>query len=682
MQNSWVPKYDSKKKVQEEEQERRKKEASGPSEDFQSDTTALRTPEEETTLDQGDDQGSLDNEDLWGAPNVKRSIPRPTTRQISVDPPESSEMEGWVPPGEKQKSAHARSARIDFTGAVRNDDSSRFKWVPNPSGMFEMSSSSDEEGSVAERVHSRSAPPRASNTSSAFDVASCSDENSSEESNRDSYKERDQTDGGAPRFANAYSAFEVASRSDDSEESSSKNSSVYNAPVRSAPRAATRSSAVFHGSSAYEVASSNNSSNAEMESETDFEERDNVPDLDCKDDAKGSRYFVSASGNGESNKEYDQSPENETDDEDENDRFDDEYDSAAAGLASLTAALHSPTNGTLSDGYGVDQEQPSGFADPVELEEQRPPPPPDPDGKSAPLSRTPRNSKTPLMMAILCILILVTPGAVVAVVFLFILDDGGNDNADRVVESPRQTFSPMTPTILSPALEPAKQPDGGQTKLPVFTPTANQQPVIPPTRAPSVPTSPPTLSPISQTPDALIQLLSSVAADGGASLRDPSSPQYRAMQWIRTGNNIGIYEDRRFLQRYALAALYYSTNGEAWSQTGLWLTAANECDWLSFSEADAPACDSAGNILYMDLAENNLRGPLPPDLALLARTLGKYSIAADPHEKYIVYSKVSSLSYFNLQKLSHYRGIISMGGFQSLTRFSRTCLSWNFQAIR
>ena len=125
------------------------------------------------------------------------------------------------------------------------------------------------------------------------------------------------------------------------------------------------------------------------------------------------------------------------------------------------------------------------------------------------------------------------------------------------------------------------------------------------------------------TSDALLQLLSSVAADGGAALRDPSTPQYRAMQWIRTQDNAGIYEDRRFLQRYALAALYYSTDGEAWSRTGSWLTAANECDWLSFSEFDVPACDSAGNVIYMDLAENNLRGPLPPDLALLARTLGK-----------------------------------------------------------
>jgi hypothetical protein len=541
-QSSWVPKSDPEKKIDEEVEEEEQKEAVWPSEEYQKDQSLLRwseisaanSQEETTSLEQGDDQGSSNNKDSWMPPDVRRSIEakkRKEQKAREMSLVLSSETEGWVPLGEKHKSSHAaelapsRSARIDFTGVVRSD-SSHFKWVPDTSEIFETSSSNDEQGSVTERVHSRSAP--ASNTSSAFDVASSS-ENSSEESNY-SDGERDQVGaaygGGAPRFFNE-----------------------------------------------------------------------------------------------------------ETDDQDESDGFDSEHDPAAAGLASLTAALHSATNGRASHEYGVDQEQPSGLADPEEMEEQRPPPPPAPDGKSAPQSRTPRNSKTPrssrLMKAIVFILILLVPSAVVVIVYLLILDDGGsgNNNADRDVESVEsspQTLSPTTPTILSPPLETPKPPGSDQTKPPVFAPPPTQKPVFPPTRAPTMPTSPPTLLPMSPTSDALIQLLSSVAADGGAALRDRSSPQYRAMQWIRTRDNAGIFEDRIFLQRYALAALYYSTNGEGWIRTGSWLTAANECDWLSFSEFDIPACDSAGNVIYMDLAENNLSGPLPPDLALLARTLGEY----------------------------------------------------------
>jgi hypothetical protein len=120
-----------------------------------------------------------------------------------------------------------------------------------------------------------------------------------------------------------------------------------------------------------------------------------------------------------------------------------------------------------------------------------------------------------------------------------------------------------------------------------------------------------------------MQLISGVSADGGAALRDPSSPQYRAMQWLRTPNNAGIFDDRGYFQRYALAVLYYSTRGESWSLSRFWLTGANECDWY-LEGTGIQTCDADGNIITIALAENNLDGPLPRELALLSRSLGEY----------------------------------------------------------
>jgi hypothetical protein len=117
--------------------------------------------------------------------------------------------------------------------------------------------------------------------------------------------------------------------------------------------------------------------------------------------------------------------------------------------------------------------------------------------------------------------------------------------------------------------------------------------------------------------DVLLKMLTSVSSDGGASLQDPTSPQFNAMEWIRTPVNSGIYTDRRFLARYALATFYYSTHGEKWENSEQWLTQAHECDWFSYN-ADTPSCDEDMNIIEIDLSRNNLRGTLPPELTLLS----------------------------------------------------------------
>ena len=118
-------------------------------------------------------------------------------------------------------------------------------------------------------------------------------------------------------------------------------------------------------------------------------------------------------------------------------------------------------------------------------------------------------------------------------------------------------------------------------------------------------------------PDVLLKMLTSASSDGGASLQDPTSPQFSAMEWIRTPANSGIYTDRRFLSRYALATFYYSTHGEKWENSENWLTQAHECNWFS-DDAGTPSCDDDMNIIEIDLPRNNLRGTLPPELTLLS----------------------------------------------------------------
>ena len=123
--------------------------------------------------------------------------------------------------------------------------------------------------------------------------------------------------------------------------------------------------------------------------------------------------------------------------------------------------------------------------------------------------------------------------------------------------------------------------------------------------------------------DDLITLLSSALSDSGESLKDSSSPQYAALQWLRTPGNNEIYSHQRLFQRYALATLYFSMGGENWDLSGSWLTNTTECEW--FSVGQYPICDTAGFIVEIDLAGNNLRGQLPRDFEVLSNSLGKNS---------------------------------------------------------
>ncbi|CAB9505242.1 LRR receptor-like serine threonine-protein kinase [Seminavis robusta] len=108
---------------------------------------------------------------------------------------------------------------------------------------------------------------------------------------------------------------------------------------------------------------------------------------------------------------------------------------------------------------------------------------------------------------------------------------------------------------------------------------------------------------------------------------DSSSPQSRAASWAIEEDGLSAslpVRDPKLLQRYALAAFYFATGGDSWSQCGRnsagcatsnpWLTAADECTWFSLG------CSNDGVLVEIRFPPdgNRLIGPVPPDVSLLS----------------------------------------------------------------
>lgn len=134
------------------------------------------------------------------------------------------------------------------------------------------------------------------------------------------------------------------------------------------------------------------------------------------------------------------------------------------------------------------------------------------------------------------------------------------------------------------------------------------------------PTTSPTSSPESV---AIQELIESVSLDGGAALQNEASPQSLALEWLvqdSVNRNGTQYEDSRLIQRYALAALYYSTSGDTWRNNAKWLSSEHECEW--FTSATIPVCNE-GRFLRIGLVDNGLVGAVPREIALLSDSLRK-----------------------------------------------------------
>jgi len=123
----------------------------------------------------------------------------------------------------------------------------------------------------------------------------------------------------------------------------------------------------------------------------------------------------------------------------------------------------------------------------------------------------------------------------------------------------------------------------------------------------------------------LVDFLSPYSFDGGVALKTPSSPQNNAMNWLAHNAMIAKYTNAKKIQRYALATLYYSTNGDGWKDRTGWLSDDDECiGWYNKGVSDRTACTSEGSLMQLNLRSNSLKGTLPEEIALLSDSLGMY----------------------------------------------------------
>jgi hypothetical protein len=130
--------------------------------------------------------------------------------------------------------------------------------------------------------------------------------------------------------------------------------------------------------------------------------------------------------------------------------------------------------------------------------------------------------------------------------------------------------------------------------------------------------SPPSSSPTMEIPltrQEVLNAILEVSEDGGAAIAYQGTPQHRAFEWLVDGNEPQQYSSAsRYIQRFALATLYFSTEGDKWTLNEKWLSSDDECLW--FNRANNP-CGALGDIIEVDLSELGLSGVIPEEIGML-----------------------------------------------------------------
>lgn len=145
-------------------------------------------------------------------------------------------------------------------------------------------------------------------------------------------------------------------------------------------------------------------------------------------------------------------------------------------------------------------------------------------------------------------------------------------------------------------------------------------------------------------PDTIEQIVKRTATSNGWTVQD--DVQKKALRWLIDDSckcgRTDCWDDAQYIQRYILATFYYSTNGDKWetcsqpsnirsqqqcrlgdrsqyaNQNGFkWLTCNDECGWGGLSCESGPDGSITDDITRMDMAENNVSGELPEEVAAL-----------------------------------------------------------------
>ncbi|VEU44145.1 unnamed protein product [Pseudo-nitzschia multistriata] len=211
------------------------------------------------------------------------------------------------------------------------------------------------------------------------------------------------------------------------------------------------------------------------------------------------------------------------------------------------------------------------------------------------------------MIILICLFsVLVVAGAIVVVVLwkLGILFDDSTSQPEPNEFSTPTSISPTTTSTQAPSMAPVIRDNPS-----AFAPSQNYS---------SSPINVPLVEESERGTD-LFNLVVDAYPQGRAALQAPDSPQGKALQWLLESTVNGeTFIDERVLQRYVLATIYYSTNGDEWTNNTAWLSELDECEWWSTAEK---VCDEFGRYRKLDLQENNLVGSLPSELVILSNSL-------------------------------------------------------------
>lgn len=159
------------------------------------------------------------------------------------------------------------------------------------------------------------------------------------------------------------------------------------------------------------------------------------------------------------------------------------------------------------------------------------------------------------------------------------------------------------------------------------------------------PTGPPTVAPTSSYDAHILSLLPEetklAIQHKDPATSDDLSPQAMAFQWVLRDPSLPIYSDQRIRQRFALATLYFATDGDQWNDNNGWLSysSLHECNWYTrpdiglrdkrtiihgyltnfFPQEDAVPrkCNTEGIYEHLWLDQNALAGSLPNELYML-----------------------------------------------------------------
>jgi Leucine-rich repeat (LRR) protein len=135
------------------------------------------------------------------------------------------------------------------------------------------------------------------------------------------------------------------------------------------------------------------------------------------------------------------------------------------------------------------------------------------------------------------------------------------------------------------------------------------------------------------------QVLAFLLANGISSqdeLSKNDSPQAIAANWIAqydvlqrpVPTNTTLQQQSRFVQRYALATVFFALNGPSWTDDLKFLSAQDECAWfktktvqeyVTRNVAIGVTCDVDLNVKSLYIPENELQGTLPDELQYLTR---------------------------------------------------------------